>query len=174
MTAVFGGIISEIKKTYTRKDNREMAILTIEDLYGTIDVMVFPKVYSHVKNDLEIDKIVKIVGKINKRAGENTVIILEKIEDIESEKQEKENTELNEKSQAKVVEKKLYLRFDCTNENLEKEILNVISNYVGNTKVIIRCSKSNNLYQIPTTVNVSNALLYELYSLIGENNTVFR
>ncbi|MGN1208590.1 MAG: DNA polymerase III subunit alpha [Christensenellales bacterium] len=171
MTVVFGGIINEIKKTYTRKDNKEMAILTIEDLYGTIDVMAFPKVYAKVKNELEIDKIVKVVGKVNKRAGENTVIILEKIEDIEA-KQNKE--EELQKPVEKLPEKKLYLRFDCTNEALQDEVLKILSNYIGETKVIIRCCKTNNLYQIPVSVNVSNALLYELYVQIGENNTVFK
>ena len=47
-------------------------------------------------------------------------------------------------------------------------------NYIGKTKVIIRCNKTNNLYQIPSPVNVSNALLYELYEQIGENNTIFK
>ena len=170
---VFGGIISEIKKTYTRKDNKEMAIITIEDLFGTVDVMAFPKIYSKVKDKLEIDKIVKIVGKVNKRDGENTVIILEKIEDIESEKQVETDNFLNQPVK-KENEKKLYLRFDCTNEALKNEVLQILSNYIGKTKVIIRCNKTNNLYQIPSPVNVSNALLYELYEQIGENNTVFK
>lgn len=173
---VFGGIISEIKKTYTRKDNKEMAILTIEDLFGTIDVMAFPKIYAKVKDQLEIDKIVKIVGKVNKRDGENTVIILEKIEPIEGETNSETNSEINtlQKPVEKIVEKKLYLRFDCTNNELQNEVLKILSNYIGNTKVIIRCNKTNNLYQIPTCVNVSNALLFELYEQIGENNTVFK
>ncbi len=175
-SVVFGGIISEIKKTYTRKDNKEMAILTIEDLYGTIDVMAFPKIYAKVKDQLEIDKIVKIVGKVNKRDGENTVIILEKIEPIEGETNPETNSEINtlQKTVEKIVEKKLYLRFDCTNNELQNEVLKILSNYIGNTKVIIRCNKTNNLYQIPTCVNVSNALLFELYEQIGENNTVFK
>ena len=171
-TVVFGGIINEIKKTYTRKDNKEMAILIIEDMFGTIDVMAFPKIYAKVKDKREVDKIVKIVGKVNKRAGENTIIILEKIEDIEGEKPKEEPKEIQEAP--KIVQKKLYLRFDCTNDALQNEVLKILSNYVGNTKVIIRCNKTNNLYQIPTSVNVSNALLYELYEQIGENNTVFK
>ena len=41
MEVSFGGIVSEIKKVFTRRDNKEMAIITVEDLFGTVDVMVF-------------------------------------------------------------------------------------------------------------------------------------
>ncbi len=170
-TVVFGGIISAIKKTYTRKDNKEMAIITVEDLYGTIDVMAFPKIYAKLKDEIEVDRICKIIGKVNVRSGENPVIILEKLDDFDSFKQKNNIQKQEEKPK---VEPKLYLRFDVTNENLRNEVYNILENYIGATKILVRCSKTNNLYQLPKTVNVSKALLYELYNSIGENNTVFK
>ena len=170
-TVTFGGIISAVKKTYTRKDNQEMAIISIEDLYGTIDVMAFPKIYSKVKNKIEVDKIVKITGKVNLRAGENPVLLLEKIEEFGNEEKEETAKDLEK---PKTNEPKLYLRFDCTNEELQKEVYDILDNYIGKTKIWVRCSKTKNLYELPKTVNVTKALLYELYKSIGENNTVFK
>ena len=166
----FGGIISEIKKTYTRRDNKEMAIITVDDVFGSISIMAFPKIYCKIKDKIETDKIMIFTGKINKRAGENTVVILETVQDVENEQQK----EKEEETKDVIKPKKLYLKFDCTKQEVQDSILNVLKNYIGDTKVIIRCSATNNLYQIPTTVNVSHSLLYELYALIGENNTVYR
>ena len=170
-TVVFGGIISAIKKTYTRRDNQEMAIITIEDLYGNLDVMAFPKIYSKVKDKIEIDKIVKITGKVNLRAGENPVILLEKIEDLGQEEKSEDKDNIEEK---KEYEPKLYLRFDFTNEALQKEVFSILENYIGKTKIWVRCIATKNLYELPKTVNVTKALLYELYKVIGEDNTVFK
>lgn len=168
-TVVFGGIITEVKKIYTRKDNKEMAIITIEDLYGPIEVTAFPKIFTKFKSELIVDKIIKVVGKINKRPGQNTAILLESFENLNK---EEEKATLEEKPVIK--EPKMYLRFDCTNESLQKEVIDVLESFVGTTKVTIRCSKTGNLYQISTMVNPCNALLYEIYGLIGSDNVVVK
>ena len=172
-TVVFGGIISAVKKITTKKDNKEMAIITVEDLYGSIDIMAFPKIYYKYKNLLELDKIVKVTGKLNIRDEQNPVVLLENLEDLTTEeKQGDENKVVETKEEVK--EQKLYLRFDCTNEALEKEVINILESYVGETKVTIRCSKTKTLYQIPITVKPSNSLLYELYNSLGADNVVLK
>ena len=85
---------------------------------------------------------------------------------------EEEKATLEEKPVIK--EPKMYLRFDCTNESLQKEVIDVLESFVGTTKVTIRCSKTGNLYQISTMVNPCNALLYEIYGLIGSDNVVVK
>ena len=168
----FGGIITSIKKIYTKRDNKEMAVIGIEDLYGSLEIMAFPNSYFKYKNIITIDKIVEITGKVNIRDEQNPIILLENLVALDEEKEEvKENT--NEQV-LNIKEQKLYLRFDCTNEELQKEVFNILESYIGTTKVTIRCSKTNNLYQIATTVNPTNALIYELYNSLGDNNVVLK
>ena len=169
-TVIFGGIINEAKKIYTKKDNKEMGILTVEDIYGSVDIMAFPKIFAKFKNLFVVDNIVKIVGKVNTRAGQNTIILLEHIEVLNEE--EKETKIIKEIDKPK--EQKLYLRFDCTNEELKKEVFDILESEFGSVKVIIRCAKTGELYQIPTLINPTKSLLYQLHASIGENNTVLK
>ena len=50
MPVICGGSISDVKKILTKVGNKEMAIIQVEDLFGTFDVMVIPKVYEKYKN----------------------------------------------------------------------------------------------------------------------------
>ena len=51
--------IEEIKKIYTKVGNKEMAILRVEDLYGTYDVMVTPRVYDKYRAKIQEDELIK-------------------------------------------------------------------------------------------------------------------
>jgi len=169
----FGGIITSIKKIYTKRDNKEMAVIGIEDLYGSLEIMAFPNSYFKYKNLIAVDKIVEITGKVNIRDEQNPIILLESLTSLDDDTKD-QKTEEPKKENIKVKEKTLYLRFDCTNEELKNEVISILESYIGTTKVIIRCSNTGNLYQIPITVNSTNALIYELYGSIGDNNVVLK
>lgn len=61
---LLGGLISAIRLTVTKKNNERMAIATIEDMHGKIDVMVWPKVYAEYSSLVKQDAIVFIKGRI--------------------------------------------------------------------------------------------------------------
>lgn len=42
--ATIAGIITRVSQTYTKKDSKPMAFITVEDLTGSINVVVFPKI----------------------------------------------------------------------------------------------------------------------------------
>jgi len=63
---VIGGVISRVRKLMTKK-NDPMAFVTIEDLTGPIDVVVFPSTYKECLNLLVEDNVVIIKGKANHR-----------------------------------------------------------------------------------------------------------
>lgn len=173
-TVTFGGIITAVKKIYTKRDNKEMAVVSLEDLYGGLEIMAFPKVYTKFKNLMNIDEIVEITGKVNLRDEQNPIILLENMSSFTKEEEKKEKKEEVKIEIKETKEQKLYLRFDCENEELKKEVFAILDSYLGTTKVTIRCSKTGALYQIPTTVNATNALIYELYNSLGDNNVVLK
>lgn len=73
-------LISMIKsvRRVTTKSNKTMAILEIEDLTGTIEVVAFPKTYEEVSALLEPDSILVVNGKVEER-GEQVQLILESL-----------------------------------------------------------------------------------------------
>jgi len=170
----FGGIVSNIHKMFSKANNLPMAVIKVEDMYGTIDVMVFNKIYEQIKNKLAEDVMVQVSGRVSIRDGENPIIISDKIIFVDDEK--KQSTEVQQKKkltfgldeQPKVKEIKMYLRFDLADENLKKSVRELLDIYPGNTKILVQHEKK--LYTFGASIDPCKALISELSVLIGENN----
>jgi len=72
-----GGIISSLRTTLTKKNNSEMAFATLEDESGSIEIVIFPKVYSTAKEIWVKDKGVIVSGKLEKNDRGISVIVEE-------------------------------------------------------------------------------------------------
>ncbi|MEA3356868.1 MAG: OB-fold nucleic acid binding domain-containing protein, partial [Patescibacteria group bacterium] len=68
------GLITNIKKISTKRENKSMAFLTIEDQSGSIEIVVFPTTYKKSNELLEKNVPTVIVGKVNVRDGERSII----------------------------------------------------------------------------------------------------
>ena len=82
----FAGIISKVKKKFT-KNNKIMAFVTIEDLYGTAEVLVFENTYLKSQESLIEENIVMVKGRLSIRDGEKTTIIANEITNFSENKQ---------------------------------------------------------------------------------------
>ena len=72
------GIISSVKKKYT-KTNKIMAFVTIEDLYGSCEIIVFENCYLNCSELLIEDTVVLVEGRLSIREDEETKIVASKI-----------------------------------------------------------------------------------------------
>ena len=79
------GIITSVKKKIT-KSNKLMAFITIEDLYGPIEIIAFENVYMSSQNNLIEENVVLIEGKLSIREDEATKIVASKITNFEDKK----------------------------------------------------------------------------------------
>lgn len=68
------GVIAKIRKTVTKKKGERMAIITLEDLSGQCEVLVFPRAYSKSSQHIVIDSIVLIQGRLNLREDTPKII----------------------------------------------------------------------------------------------------
>jgi len=82
----YAGIITSIKKKYT-KNNKIMAFVTIEDLFGTVEVIVFENAYINAGKSLIEENIVMVDGRLSIREDDTTTIIANEIKDFEEQKQ---------------------------------------------------------------------------------------
>lgn len=85
---IMGGIITS-RQNKTTKSNAQMAFLTLEDLVGFIEVIVFPKKYSEFSQVINEGAIVTVSGRINIREDEEPKLILEGINILDKERSSK-------------------------------------------------------------------------------------
>ncbi len=131
------GIISN-KKTKITKNNETMAFFKIEDLYGTINAIVFPKTYSRLQNSIKEDIPVVIKGRLSLREDEEPKIICNSIEEIN------------------LVPSKLYLKIEENEENIvDTTILPILSKSHGDTSVMLYYSKDKITKVAPKEYNVN-------------------
>ena len=74
---LIGGIISKVKFTVTRRTGEKMAIVTLEDLAGTVETLVFPATFIKVSALVKQDAVVFIKGRLSLREEEPKIIASE-------------------------------------------------------------------------------------------------
>jgi DNA polymerase-3 subunit alpha len=70
-----GGIVAGVKKITTKAGNHEMAFVKLEDLTGTLEVIVFPRIYSRTVDYWHIDRILTVSGKIDEKDDRLTLLV---------------------------------------------------------------------------------------------------
>ncbi len=161
-----GAIILDIKKLYTRAKHEEMAVLTVEDLFGTCEIMLFPKVWKVAKELAIKDNVIRVSGKLSIRDGQNPIILAEQIRSIK-----KDNQNFIEEES---VIKKLYLRFNLQDEEVKKNCMTVLMSYSGDIEVVIKDVSTGNAFSPKICVRECNALIYELKNILGEENVILK
>ncbi|MGI1691447.1 DNA polymerase III subunit alpha [Thermoanaerobacter uzonensis] len=148
---VIAGVIATKKIKFT-KSNNMMAFVTIEDLYGTVEVIVFPTVYEKYSSIIKEDSPVVIRGKVSLKEEEEPKILCDEIKPL---------------SQA--IVKKLYLNLqDSTKIEIVKQILR---KNPGNMPVVLKLnSKKLLVANRDLWVDGSKELIKQLYAVLGEEN----
>jgi len=83
MKVVVAGIINS-KKTLVTKSNKMMAFVDIEDLYGIVEVLVFPNIYERYSQYIKDDAVIAVSGSINFKEDEAPKLIADRIFDLNS------------------------------------------------------------------------------------------
>ena len=153
--ATIGGLITE-KTIKTTKKGQLMAFLTVEDVVGTVEVVVFPN--SFTANRVVIDHAEKVfvTGKVQANVDENAKLICDKVVDFAS------------------IPRKLWIRFANLSDYEDKkdELYGILYNSDGKDTVVIYCTKENKRLTLPAsrTIRVDSELIQKLQSMYGEKN----
>lgn len=120
----YAGIITSIKKKYT-KNNKIMAFITIEDLYGTAEIIAFENVVINAGRSLIEENIVIVEGRLSIRENAETTIIANEIKDL-GEEQPKvitfDITNFTEEQKDKLRNAIKYFSGDKNNMNVQVKI----------------------------------------------------
>ncbi len=148
----YAGIITGIKKKYT-KNNKIMAFVTVEDLYGSVEIIVFENCYMQCANELIDENIVLIDGRLSIREDEETKIVAREIKKLTEEKRQSLNINITNLSEPEKDKLRGALKFFTGDKNnMQVEIIN------GD-----KISPAGGLY-------VTKDILEELQELVGVEN----
>lgn len=171
----FIGIVNSAKKKVTKRDDI-MAFCGVEDLYGDLEMIVFPKVLAMYSGLLNVGNIILVEGKISVKDDE-IKLLAEKISlapksvDIPTQKLNQKETKDNSKQK-----KGLFLRI--SSENLPKidSIKNLLSIFEGKTPVYLffTDTKKYEFLGMEYLTDVNNPLINELKYKLGDENVVLR
>ncbi|MDD3279406.1 MAG: DNA polymerase III subunit alpha [Lachnospiraceae bacterium] len=152
---IIGGIITDKTIKYT-KNNKTMAFLTIEDLLGTVEVVVFPRDYEMNAALINVDSKVFVKGRVSVEEDKPSKLICEKIFAFDS------------------IPRELWIQFP-DREAYEKEtaaLYNILQESDGNDNVVLYIRKEKSIKRLPPSRNVkiNDAFLAELTKYFGEGN----
>ena len=156
MYITMSGIISGYKRI-TTKSGAQMANVTVEDVYGSVSCVCFPKIYEKCKGDIANEKIVKVKGKLDLDLERGISIIADEIIGFDADK-------IDGKTFKEPKVSVLWINATDLDENVFDSLVNTLYNYEGNLLCkIVRGTKS---FKLPVGVNYCKALLAELMTYV--------
>lgn len=157
--AVIGGIISEKKIKYTKND-QVMAFLTIEDMTGAVEVLVFPRVYEESADILNEDARVFISGRVSLEEEKDGKLIADRITSFED------------------VPRRVWLRFPTLEDwkKCEPRVLGTVAAHGGRDQVVIYIEDRRIKKTLPPGqgIRADNASLAILREAVGGQNVVLQ
>lgn len=152
---IVGGIINDIRMRMT-KTGQSMAYVTVEDLVGTVEVIVFPKTYMDFRKYITMDNKVFVTGGVDQRVEENAKVLARKIIPFDS------------------IPRDVWIKFPNKQAYIdsEKKLFNILSTSDGNDKVIIYCEaeKAKKYLPLSMTIKAAGETLSQLMSNFGAEN----
>ena len=153
-TYILGGLICDITHKLT-KHNENMAFIKIEDLVGTVEVIVFPKVYDRFKDLLVMDKKVYVKGRAQ-TSEDGGKLILERMVSFDQ------------------MPKEVWIQFSNMEEYKEKEtkLNDILWEFPGHNPVVVYVREERKAKTLPVNLSVreDEELLQELMQEFGEKN----
>ena len=148
----YAGIITSVKKKYT-KTNKLMAFVTVEDMYGTTEVIIFENCYQNCSNILVEDNIILVEGRLSVREDEDTKIVARDIKEF-------------------AVQKKKILSITITNldEKHRNQLKGAIKFFSGDKNNIQIQIINGEEKKFAGGIYLTTAILKELQDIVGETN----
>ena len=156
---VMGGIISEFKRLAT-KSGQTMAFIKIEDIYGQIEAIIFPKVFDKSRDLLKEEEVVRLTGKLQVKDGVPQ-LIAESVDKLEI------------KEDAPISHEQEFMGLIIPDDKTDKldDILDILSSYEGEIPVII--AMKGKKYNAHCAVRRCEGLKSELKNYVSDEDIIF-
>ncbi|MBQ8725516.1 MAG: DNA polymerase III subunit alpha [Clostridia bacterium] len=164
MPVYFGGIITQAEKKAT-KSGTFMSFVTVEDFYGAIECVFFPKSHEKFKDLLANEKTVKIRGRLQLK-DDRVSVICDNCEEVTEHQEENEP-----KVKSSTLSECLGIILNDETKNAKDELIDILSSYPGDITVFFKIDGKN--YRMTQKVRNCRGLVNELLSIVDENDVKF-
>lgn len=160
MSVTLAGMITGKRTLITRKNNM-MAFIQLEDLYGSIEVIVFPNVFERCRDLIKEDSIVVISGTVNFKEDEAPKILADKISSID---------QYRDENLKDIIKIRIPQVLD--EEDTLIEIKDILSRHPGETPVLIYLASTGKCLRAETDLWVypSEEFIRSIEEVIGREN----
>ena len=163
-TVKYAGTITGIKKKYTKR-NTIMAFVTVEDLYGSAELVVFDSVYSRCDSILIDENVVLVEGRLNIKEDEEARIIVQNIKEFS------ENDSANNSNGRKT---KMIIDITELTSNQKERLKGAIKFFSGD-KVNMRLSIIEKTQEKPCgAIFLTEETLEQFKEIVGEKNILLK
>ena len=159
----YAGTITSVKKKYTKR-NTIMAFVTVEDLYGSAEIVVFDSVFSRCDNILVEENIVIVEGRLSIKEDEDARIIVQNIKEFSEENNTGDNIRKNT------------VLIDITELNeTQKERLKGAIRFFSGDRVNMKISVLDKAQEKPCgAIYLTEAILEQFKEIVGEENVMLK
>jgi DNA polymerase-3 subunit alpha len=159
----YGGMIMEKSVKYTKASNRAMAFLTVEDLYGTVEVIVFSNLYEKYGPRLVNEQVLVIQGKVSVREEEDAKIIANELLFYEDIPDAADRPVLADEKRT------VWIKIPKDSAIQPQAITDILQNNRGNTRVYIYNERLNQKLALKENlwVNPCHTLVNDLENVLG-------
>lgn len=174
MPVKIGGVITNVKKKFTKREGKRMAIFKLEDMAGGVEVIVFPKAFEKEKTKIVNSAEVIIEGRLDKN-GETPKIIASSLKPISEVVQHlKADPHLAEQSDPRHT-LHIYINESKSHEDVLANLKDVLQTSKGDSRVYFHISGTlketvllagNNI-----KVNPEKSLLDKIEEILGKGTT---
>ncbi len=169
-------MVSKVRKKATKTD-QTMAFVDAEDMYGNVNVILFPKLYSEYLQYLNTGSVLKFTGRVSVKESGEVDLVCDIIETVLSDEKQPKATsnQINqtvEQSPKSRIRSGLYLRVTSLSSVEYNKCREMMNDFSGDTPVVIKETESGKAFVSPQKdwVTVSDALLIKLTDVLGEEN----
>lgn len=156
---------SKLRRKQT-KSNDTMAFLEVEDMYGSVNVLVFPKLYAEHQHLMNVGSVLKISGRVSVKESGEVDLVCSKMEQV------KKGT-VNETKRK--IRKGLYLKLPSLDSDEYKKARRMMDIFKGDVPVIVKVNDIGKALVAPENrwVTVGESLLRDLEELLGQDNVKY-
>ena len=156
---VIGGMVTG-KTVKSTKNNKMMAFIQLEDLLGTVEVIIFPNDYEKYQAELTEEAKLYIKGRVSASEDQQAKLIAEKIIPFDK------------------VPKEVWLQYPDKNSFIgqQETLYKILAGHSGNDRVIIFCKVEKAIKKLPVSWNIKaeEEILDQLVTVLGKENVKVR
>lgn len=158
---VVGGMIHTVTRKTTR-NNAQMAFVEIEDMYGSVELVVFPKHYEKYKNILEVDQKILVEGRVSMKEDQDANVIVDTIREFDIDESEPVEGEAT-----------IWLKFPSLDNyrTANRQVMSYLNkSKQGTNDIIFYIEEGKKRKLLGRKLTITEEVLSKLIHLLGESN----